>query len=222
MSRLKVFAIAGLAVIAPLGAARAADVPMSLPPLVQKAPVFVEEYQSGWYLRGDLGYRMNDLDGIDAVIGHRVRHDRSMTVSPIGGGGGYKSGWFRADVTIDYAPRASYHRDHARLPPEGRDADDCLQISISISAPGTASRLMSAPAPAYRGIAHRIISATHCCCPIAADKKNRWEFAWAAMGGLTFNLSPNLADGCVVSLSQYGRCHHAASPPTTISSRSRI
>ena len=63
MSRLKIFAIAGLAVIAPLGAARAADVPMSLPPLVQKAPVFVEEYQSGWYLRGDIGYRMNDLDG---------------------------------------------------------------------------------------------------------------------------------------------------------------
>jgi hypothetical protein len=42
MSRLNIFAVAGLAVIAPLGAARAADVPMSLPPLVQKAPVFVE------------------------------------------------------------------------------------------------------------------------------------------------------------------------------------
>ena len=132
MSRLKVFAIAGLAVIAPLGAARAADVPMSLPPLVQKAPVFVEEYQSGWYLRGDLGYRMNDLDGISAVIGAVPSGTTIDDRFTIGGGGGYKSGWFRADVTIDYALACERHRGHARLPHEGRYADHaCESLSRS-------------------------------------------------------------------------------------------
>ena len=132
MSRLKIFAIAGLAVIAPLGAARAADVPMSLPPLVQKAPVFVEEYQSGWYLRGDLGYRMNDLDGIAAVIGIRPSGTTIDDRFAIGGGGGYKSGWFRADVTIDYAWQASCLRGHARLPHEGRTVTTLANLYLDL------------------------------------------------------------------------------------------
>ena len=83
MSRLQAVAITGFIAIAPFGAVRAADVPLGLPPLVQNAPVFVEEYRSGWYLRGDLGYRMNDLGGVDSAYrNHPVRRIRSTTASP--------------------------------------------------------------------------------------------------------------------------------------------
>src|SRR5262245_2240797 len=108
MSRLKILAITGLVAITPLGAARAADVPMSLPPAVVQAPTFVEEYQSGWYLRGDLGYNMNDIGSVESSIGINPTGNTINDRFSVGGGGGYKNGWFRMDATIDYAPGASY------------------------------------------------------------------------------------------------------------------
>jgi opacity protein-like surface antigen len=191
MSRLKIFAIAGLAVIAPLGAARAADVPMSLPPLVQKAPVYVEEYQSGWYLRGDLGYRMNDLDGISAVIG--TASDTSIDDRfTIGGGGGYKSGWFRADVTIDYAPRASV----TAITPDYRLKVETLTTLANLYLDLGTWYGVTPYVGAGAGLSWNRTSdyfSNALLLPGLTDlKENRWEFAWAAMGGLSFNLSPNL------------------------------
>lgn len=191
MSRLNIFAIAGLALIAPLGAARAADVPMSLPPLVQKAPVFVEEYQSGWYLRGDLGYRMNDLDGISAVIGPVPSGTTIDDRFAIGGGGGYKSGWFRADVTIDYAWRASV----SAITPDYRMRVDSVTTLANLYLDLGTWYGITPYVGAGAGVAwNRTLDyfSNTPLLPGIADRKETWEFAWAAMGGLSFNLSQNL------------------------------
>jgi opacity protein-like surface antigen len=191
MSRLNIFAVAGLAVIAPLGAARAADVPMSLPPLVQKAPVFVEEYQSGWYLRGDLGYRMNEIDGISAVIGPVPSGTTIDDRFTIGGGGGYKSGWFRADVTIDYAWRASV----SSATPDYRMRVDSVTTLANLYLDLGTWYGITPYVGAGAGVAwNRTLDyfSNTLLLPVVSERKETWEFAWAAMGGLSFNLSPNL------------------------------
>lgn len=192
MSRLQVFAIAGFAAIAPLGAARAADVPMSLPPIVQKAPVFVEEYQSGWYLRGDLGYRWNDLDGMSAVIGTQPSGTTIDDRFTVGGGAGYKSGWFRMDATLDWAPRASV----ASVTPDYRMKVETTTLLANFYLDlGTWSGFtpyVGAGAGMSWNRTSDYMSNALLLPGLDGLKDARWDFAWAVMGGLSYHLSPNL------------------------------
>ncbi len=192
MSRQKVFAIAGFVALAPLGVARAADVPMTLPPLVQKAPTFVEEYQSGWYLRGDLGYRMNDVGSVSSSIGINPTGDTINDRFTVGGGAGYKSGWFRADATIDYAPGASY----AATTPDYRMKVETLTTLANLYLDlGTWSGItpyIGGGAGISWNRTGEYFSNALLLPGLDGVKKAHWDFAWAAMGGLSYNLSPNL------------------------------
>jgi opacity protein-like surface antigen len=191
MSRLKVFAIASLAAIAPLGAARAADMPMSLPPLV-KAPVFVEQYQSGWYLRADLGYRWNDLDGIDRVIGAVPTGTTIDDRFTAGFGGGYKAGWFRSDVTLDWAPRASV----TAVTPDYRMKIETTTLLANFYLDlGTWSGFtpyVGAGVGMSWNRTSDYMSNALLLPGLDGLKEARWEFAWAAIAGMSYHLSPNL------------------------------
>jgi opacity protein-like surface antigen len=87
--------------VMPLSGAYAAD--PAYPPLVQDAPMFVEEYGTGWYLRGDIGYRFNSVDEATAYFPPDPFNNRLGDAMSFGGGVGFKSGWFRGDVTVDYS-----------------------------------------------------------------------------------------------------------------------
>lgn len=192
MSRLRFFAIAGAIAIAPAGVAQAADMPISLPPMVERAPVFVEEYQSGWYLRGDLGYRMNEIDGIASVIGVVPSGNTIDDRFTVGGGAGYKSGWFRADVTIDWAPRSSV----ASVTPDYRLKVEALtwlaNIYLDLGTWYGITPYIGAGAGMSWNRTSDYFSNALLLPGLDGLKDNRWEFAWAAMGGLTYHLSPNL------------------------------
>ena len=73
----------------------------------------VTEYASGWYLRGDIGFRTDTKIG-DMVSTYTLPTNTDIReVATFGAGGGYKAGWFRADVTIDYAGKAKFAGDGA-------------------------------------------------------------------------------------------------------------
>ena len=108
MSRRHAFIVATAAVLVVASGARAADYPPPLPPIVQKTPMVVEEFVSGWYLRGDLGYRLNSVGAATPNFGEAPTGSTIDNSYWFGGGGGYKSGWFRADVTLDYASKPDY------------------------------------------------------------------------------------------------------------------
>ena len=192
MSRLQAVGIAGFLAIAPFGAVRAADVPLGLPPLVQNAPVFVEEYRSGWYLRGDLGYRLNDLGGVDSAIGIISSGDTIDDRFTVGGGAGYKSGWFRMDATLDWAPRASY----TSVTPDYRMKVETTTLLANLYLDlGTWSGItpyIGAGAGISWNRTSDYFSNALLLPGIAGMKEAKWDFAWAAMGGLTYHLSPNL------------------------------
>lgn len=95
----------GLVTTAALGAAaHAADMPdtWNPGPYVRPAPRPLE-LVSGWYLRGDAGYRFNHVSSFQAPNATTdVKYADSLGLTF---GAGYKYQWFRTDLTLDYGPR---------------------------------------------------------------------------------------------------------------------
>jgi opacity protein-like surface antigen len=114
-------ALSSLALLATLGVARAADMPMPPPP----APV---EQFGGWYLRGQVGVGMSGTPDLEyqpapANVGNGFVFDtNSMADSVfIGGGVGYEwNSWLRFDVTGEYRSRARVYA-YGHYPPNGLD-----------------------------------------------------------------------------------------------------
>ncbi len=98
--------IIGMAAAATFGAgAHAADPPGTWTPAYERpAPRYVE-MASGWYIRGDFGYRFNHLDSVEA--GRQVTSFKYPDSLGVSFGGGYKYKWFRSDVTVDYSPKVT-------------------------------------------------------------------------------------------------------------------
>ena len=64
---------------------------------------------AGWYLRGDVGYRLQEISSASAAAGFASPTDNDLHSTVAAGfGGGYKSGWFRSDLTVDFTPPANY------------------------------------------------------------------------------------------------------------------
>src|SRR5690348_9624737 len=98
-----------LALLASAGAAFAAD--MSGSAYYGSAPV-PYEFGSGWYLRGDIGYKIyGKPDAHFDVAGYGNMIDESLSNTGVAGVGfGYQwNEWFRTDVTLDYEWPGHFH-----------------------------------------------------------------------------------------------------------------
>lgn len=116
MSRIRPLIFALLLGV-PLGAAvvsaaRAADMPgdysLPMPADLPRKPVFSALH--GWYLRGDLGYRLGKVSGVDVTpAGPTLTDSKLDGAIDFSIGGGLKLDWFRTDLTLDYAAPAKFH-----------------------------------------------------------------------------------------------------------------
>lgn len=120
MAKSKRKFLIGAAFLASFGAgAQAAD----LNPIVIEAPEPLPiahhgpASSGGWYIRGDVGYAWNDLDGVHFLQGTgtpfvAMRDFRTATLDDswmIGGGVGYNiAKHLRADLTLDYITEADF------------------------------------------------------------------------------------------------------------------
>lgn len=112
---LRTLAIATATVVTSSAAVRAADMPGNYtlpPPRSMDEPILrrVEVY-SGWYLRGDIGYRFQHLGSAstgDATLVPLADSSKIANAAMLGLGAGYKWSWFRADLTGDYGWRGRY------------------------------------------------------------------------------------------------------------------
>jgi opacity protein-like surface antigen len=114
-TRLKALTLAATLAIA-CGSARAADYPQPIPqpqppPIVYQQPV-VEEFSSGWYLRGDIGiginqaYQLTYIENPLHTTGFAFDQHSVADTSFIGIGVGYEwNNWLRFDVTGEYRAR---------------------------------------------------------------------------------------------------------------------
>ena len=198
MDRIGKIALAGTALFAACGRAYGAEPPLlpplPPPPIVQKAPAFVEEYVSGWYLRGDIGYRMNDTSGASVAYGFAPTSPEIDDNYSFGGGAGYKSGWFRADATVDWATKTNYKagssanaRDYTM---KIESATFLANIYLDLGTWGGFTPYVGAGAGMSWQRIHDFTSVS--AAATLLESANKWNFAWAYMGGFTFNLAPNL------------------------------
>lgn len=106
MAKLTTYALAGaLAVALAPVAGYAADLPE--PPLLEPTPVPVE-FGSGWYLRGDAGYKKYQTPKV-SFKGYDYHHEDLNDTGVVGGGVGYRfASWLRADATVDYEFKSKF------------------------------------------------------------------------------------------------------------------
>jgi len=179
-----VFAAAAVFVVA--SGARAADYPPPLPPIVEKAPFVVEEFVSGWYLRGDLGYRLNSVGAATPNFGAVPDGSTIDNSYWFGGGGGYKSGWFRADVTLDYASKPDYTTNIYRAQIGTFTALGNVYLDL-----GTWSGLTPYIGAGVGGAYLSVHEFVYPGGSLLEASESRWNFAWAAMGGFAYRVNHN-------------------------------
>ena len=173
--------------------ARAADLPPlpPLPPAVYRAPVIEEN--SGWYLRGDLGYRLNVVGSVSSAIAPDPSNNRIDDAFAIGLGAGYKWSWFRSDLTVDYAFPASYHGDTPGYSPDFSAKFQSLTALGNVYFDlGTWSGITPYFGAGVGGAYVRSTSFSSASSPTSAVSRDQWNFAWAAMAGFSYCFTPNL------------------------------
>lgn len=197
LGRLAIFAGVGV-LMAQAATAVAADMPGTLPPPSIAYPPATEwrhpqvyNLNYGWYLRGDLAYRRSRIDGAEFGTASSPLTNNTLGSTFMGGVGvGIKSRWLRTDVTMDYSAPMKF---------EGRrfTADDSRARVSAFSALfngyldlGTWYR--STPyVGAGAGVAQ--VRVTDYDSPAGRGGANsQWNFAWAAMAGISYTVAPNM------------------------------
>jgi opacity protein-like surface antigen len=191
MSWWRLCAVAGLLVSE---AAIAADMPGTVMPPPDVAPLSLPIARPAWYLRGDLGYYWGTMGGAQSAPGFASPTANDNGNGFIGGvGAGVKSDWLRTDVTVDYT---------------------AMKYSGTIATPGDVTAKVNAVTALFNGfldlgswygvtpylgagagVANLRTSdyASTVAPPFAADmSRSQWKFAWAVMGGIGYSIAPNL------------------------------
>ncbi|HZL41299.1 MAG TPA: outer membrane protein [Pseudolabrys sp.] len=197
MGWLKTAAVAGAALAMSGAVARAADMPgyprSTMPEPGYKAPLV--DLNSGWYLRGDLGAYWGLIDRADSASGFPNPTDNSLGKGTTAGlGVGIKTGWFRTDVTIDYATPMKYQGTittpgdtTAKIQPTTGLVNGYLDLGTWYH--------MSPYIGAGAGVSYTRVTdySSTGAPPFTGDTgKNQWKFSWAGMAGIAFAISHNL------------------------------
>lgn len=166
---MKKFALAAAAAISlSISPANAADAP---PPIVQAPPIPWVELGSNWYLRGDFTYRMFDVSGADGP----------EDAAALGLGVGYQfNNWLRGDITLDYQFGSRF---------------SVLDNPIVAGEKLWSSALMAngyIDLGTWYGVTPYVGAGVGTAYNYLGDD-GRWNFAWAAMLGAAYHLSPNLS-----------------------------
>jgi len=188
-------------------AAIAADMP-GPPPAPSPGPFARApfEFGSGWYLRGDIGYKFyNAPDAHFDVAGYGNMINESLTdTGVVGLGLGYKfNQWLRTDLTVDYEWPGHFH-GNLNCPtlgclPGPTYSDEYADISawtglvnayVDLGTWGGFTPYVGAGI----GTSYLSTSNVHYVNPDASTGTwggaSKWNLAWALMAGVSYNISP--------------------------------
>ena len=172
------------------GTALAADMPDSWAP-PPAPPTSVWPLNGNWYLRGDLGYAWGHIGSAQAAPGFPDPTDNKFGSSFIGGiGAGYKGGWLRTDITLDYS-RFKYS---GTFEPAG-DASAKVGVLTALFNGyldlGTWYGLTPYIGAGAGAALVKLTDFQSTALPPSADSSD-WRFAWAGMAGVAWAVSPNV------------------------------
>lgn len=196
MRRLVAFTAGCVAAqIMTIAMASAADMPRGYPPLPpppeRPAPRF---YESGWYVRGDIGYGWGRTGNAQSASPFPDPSSNSLgNAATAGAGFGIKRGWIRTDVTADYLSDMKY-RGTVATPDDVTakmsawsvllngylDLGTWYRVSPYLGAGIGTARVRVAD---YQSTVSP---------PFSGGANTQWNFAWAAMAGVGVTVAPNL------------------------------
>lgn len=195
MRCLKIAATAAAALAASVASVRAADMPRyqtDLPFPREESPLRVDEFLSGWYLRGDLGYRFQRLGGASDLVNGEFASKDFKSAGLLAAGAGYKWRWLRLDLTGDYSWRSRF-----------TGSNDGGATSVSAKLEGyTVLANAYADLGTWGGFtpylgagigSARITMSGYETNPatVSTTSTTRWNLAWAVHAGVSYNISHN-------------------------------
>jgi opacity protein-like surface antigen len=175
--------------------ARAADMPdyPSLPLPSHEKSLQFDELISGWYLRGDAGYRFQHVssasDPANDYAGNSIKN------AFIGGvGAGFKADWFRADITGDYGWRSLYSGSNASNSNSVTAKFDTITVMLNGYFDLGSWAGFTPYVGGGIGGAYVSMSSYETMPPqaILVPSVSHWNVAWAVMAGASYNLSYNV------------------------------
>jgi len=172
--------------------AHAADMPRLPPPIVEEpVPPLRDIFLTGWYLRGDIGYRWDRASRVTGVTGADLTNSNFGKDYTVSGGAGFRSRWLRADLTIDYATGFNYTGTFL-APGDTKAKIQSTSLLVNGYADlGTWYRLTP-----YIGVgvgaANVYLSNLTSPGFSGPSASTRWNFVWAAMAGVGWTVAHNL------------------------------
>jgi opacity protein-like surface antigen len=199
MSWLKVLAagsVLAAQVTTAITSSLAADMPKGYPPLPppERPALRSFDLNSGWYVRGDLGYGWGRSSGTQAATGFPTPSSNSLGNAPTGGVGfGIKRGWIRTDVTADYLSDMKY-RGTVATPDDVTAKMSAWSVLLNGYLDLGSWYRVSPYIGGGVGTARVKVSDYQSTVtpPFAGGSNSQWNFAWAAMAGVGFAMSSNL------------------------------
>jgi opacity protein-like surface antigen len=176
--------------IAMAAAAHAAD------PAETWRPEFIKpqytDLISGWYVRGDLGYRWNSIGSVDAPAPDTVTSSSIQNSWVAGFGAGYKYKWFRSDVTVDYGSRAEVLGNTATVAGFYTTEIDAVtllaNVYLDMGTWGGFTPYVGAGAGTTYLRTHEYTAIG----VAGTASAGQWSPSWAAMGGVSYQFSPTM------------------------------
>ncbi len=150
----------------------------------------VTEFVSGWYLRGDVGYRTDMSVGSMTSPFPVPQNSDFGDVATIGAGGGYKAGWFRADVTVDYAGKAKFSGDGFLPAAFTGKVESWTALANVYLDLGTWSGLTPYVGIGAGAVTFRAYDFQAPAGILTLDYQSKTEFAWAYMAGIAWCFAP--------------------------------
>jgi len=195
MGWLKTIVVSGAVLTISSALARAADMPGTFPPPPTEIRPLID-LRSGWYVRGDLGYgwaRIDSAQTSPATFANPATNSVGQAFTG-GVGVGFKSRWLRTDVTLDYLGPLNYQGAVA-LPADVTtkmsawtalfngyfDLGTWFRATPYVGAGAGAARVQTAD---YQSLVAPPLT--------AGLSSSQWNFAWAAMAGVGYAVSPNI------------------------------
>lgn len=216
MGGLRALIAIGAASLMASTAAQAADM-LPAPPALKGTIIETGHERSGWYLRGDMGvpvwtnvaHKSTFISTLPPIPGFRTVYTDLDGGAFVGAGAGFRfNSWFRADVTGEYRSRSAYSSLNRYTGGPGSPCIECydkyranLHGGVFL-ANGYLDLGTWAGVTPFVGVGvgmaysivnnftdHNVTTGTGFA---FAPRASNWAFAWAAMAGLSYAVTPNL------------------------------
>jgi opacity protein-like surface antigen len=200
-----VMAGAGAALLLPVVTANAADLLQPIVPVIPQPQAVPQPIGGNWYLRGDVGYKIFAEPKV-SYGGTAYVNNNIADTGLVGAGVGYRfNPWLRGDITGDYEFPARFHGHLACGGCGGGLSNEYANISAATFLANAYFDLgtwygITPYVGAGVGASYVMVDHYHFINPVGAvpatgtvPSNGTWNFAWALMAGLSYQISPDLA-----------------------------